>query len=379
MDKRFKRKITYSVLSVLNRAIPKKRRIVIYGGDRLNDNNEAIFKYLLDETYYTVICLATNHKRYDLRKNVKIVPCTNMNAIWYIMTSTVVLDSFLHAIRMIPTKRQLFIQMWHGTPLKRIDQNSEEKNGRYFTKILYPSAFYKDEFKKVFGANETQMLLGGAPRNDFLYRPYEGNYLRKFDGLKVIWMPTFRHGLGSAETVRDIPILDKNNIEELNKYLKNSNIYLFVKPHPHQQVSFSDLIKEEFRNIILINDSILDENNIMLYSFVGAMDALITDYSSIYFDYVLLNRPIAFAIDDIDEYQGNRGFAFRNPLEYMPGEKVYDYKGLVGFFDSLQTRQDNYEAERKRINNLANAYTDNKNCRRCQVLISKYLKREKKS
>ena len=370
-----KRVLVYSLLSAVNRVIPKKKRIVIYGGHRLYDNNEAMFTYLLENTPYDIICLATKHKEYELRRNVKFVPATNMNAIRYIMTSTVQIDSFLHAVRMRPCKKQLFIQLWHGTPLKKIDK-TQEKDGAYYTKILYPSKFYIREYIKTFAAKRKQMVLNGMPRNDFLFKPMRGSFLEKYDGIKVLWMPTYRHAFGTEETKRDIPVIDEKNIAELDSYLNEKGITLFLKPHPAQRGSFKGLIKENFRNIILIDDNMLDEHGVVLYSFIGAMDALITDYSSVYFDYLLLDRPIGFAIDDVEEYRRNRGFVFDNILDYMPGEKIYSFDELKTFFDHLHKGQDDYSEKRKKVNDLVNHWQDAGNCERCKVLIDDFMKQD---
>ena len=368
-----KRKLVYKSLSIVNRFLFKKKRIVIYGGDRLYDNNEAIFTYFLRNTQYDVICLATRHKSYKLRNNVRFVKCNYFTSTYYMATSTVMIDSFLHAIRMKPTKKQIFIQLWHGSPLKKMGQGSKERDGDYFSKILYPSEFYKIHFKEMFAAPDHKMVLNGSPRNDYLFEPFTGEYLSKHQGIKAIWMPTFRHGLGEEETTRDLPILDEGNVNVLNTFLKENEITVFIKPHPLQERSFRKILPDDFSNIVLIDDQSLDDNGIVLYSLIGAMDALITDYSSVYFDYLLLNRPIGFTIDDFDEYKENRGFLFDNPFDYMPGEKIHTLGDLITFFCHLKYRQDDYAEERARINALVNYWTDGKNCERLEKLVGKYL------
>ena len=63
-----------------------------------------------------------------------------------------------------------------------------------------------------------------------------------------------------------------------------------------------------------------------MYVLLRNADALITDYSSAYFDYMLLNRPIAFTVEDIEEYRKKRGFVFDNPFEYMPVRRLIPMK-----------------------------------------------------
>lgn len=106
------------------------------------------------------------------------------------------------------------------------------------------------------------------------------------------------------------------------------------------------------------------------------MDVLITDYSSVYFDYQLLDRPIGFAIDDVEEYRRNRGFVFDNILDYMPGEKIYSFDELKTFFDHLHKGQDDYSEKRKKVNDLVNHWQDAGNCERCKVMIDDFMKQD---
>ena len=64
--------------------------------------------------------------------------------------------------------------------------------------------------------------------------------------------------------------------------------------------------------------SSIQKQKMTVYTLLRNADGLITDYSSVYFDYMLLDRPIAFAIDDIKEYGDKRGFIFETPEDYMP-------------------------------------------------------------
>ena len=99
-----------------------------------------------------------------------------------------------------------------------------------------------------------------------------------------------------------------------------------------------------------------------LYELVAHADALVTDYSSIYFDYLLLNRPIGFTCDDMEAYGGNRGFVVDNPLELMPGMKIQNYPEFVAFAEKVFAGDDGFREERERVNNLVNADQDGQSC-----------------
>src|SRR5699024_6633597 len=103
----------------------------------------------------------------------------------------------------------------------------------------------------------------------------------------------------------NFPILNSKNITMFNEFLIKKNITIVIKVHPHQKNL--SLFKKQYSNIKILDDSMLDIN-VDFYNYIPAFDSLITDYSSIIFDYLLLDKPIAFAIEDYDEYLDKRGF-----------------------------------------------------------------------
>src|SRR5699024_2389007 len=109
-------------------------------------------------------------------------------------------------------------------------------------------------------------------------------------------------------------ISNKNDVSELNNILFEEKILLIIKPHPEQNLKYFDDIFTE--HIKVINNDDLLYNNVDLYALLSESDALLTDYSSVYIDYLLLNKPIGFTIDDINNYEKNLGFSVKDPLKY---------------------------------------------------------------
>ena len=88
---------------------------------------------------------------------------------------------------------------------------------------------------------------------------------------------------------------------------------------------------------------------------MGTTSALITDYSSVFLDYYLLNRPVAFTINDYEEYKDKRGFVFEDIKSLMVGSVICDSHDLLEFLESVMKSEDIYIEERKKINNKVNA------------------------
>jgi CDP-glycerol glycerophosphotransferase (TagB/SpsB family) len=174
-------------------------------------------------------------------------------------------------------------------------------------------------------------------------------------------MPTWRGLISSGtnrESTTDFPIIDILNIDKLNDYLQNNNNLLIIKPHPIQ------ISLDIFDNIKIITDFDLNSRDIFLYELFNEVDALLTDYSSVYFDFLLTQKPIGFTIDDFDSYEDKRGFVVNNPLEIMPGSKIRTFMELITFLKDLNNECDNYSEERKNINNLVNKYHDKNSTQR---------------
>lgn len=77
-------------------------------------------------------------------------------------------------------------------------------------------------------------------------------------------------------------------------------------------------------------------------------------------DYLILDKPIGFTIDDLSQYTKNLGFLVENPLDYMPGTKINTLHQMFDFIEEVCTEVDSYRSERDRVCKLFNKYKDNK-------------------
>ncbi|MDN6698934.1 MAG: CDP-glycerol glycerophosphotransferase family protein, partial [Staphylococcus equorum] len=191
----------------------------------------------------------------------------------------------------------------------------------------------------------------------------------------MIWMPTFRHhkngsrsDVGNFVTKGDLPIIEnKHSWKSLNSYLRKYNMMLIIKPHPAQSIQWFSA--ENNTNIRTVTNDDLFAHSIELYNLLGECDALITDYSSVYLDYLLLNKPVAFTTDDINEYRNNLGFLVDNIYDYMPGHKINNIEDFKIFIYDLANSIDKYEIKRLEVRKKFNKHLDGKSSER----ILRYL------
>ena len=119
----------------------------------------------------------------------------------------------------------------------------------------------------------------------------------------------------------------------------------------------------------------LNEKNVQLYQFIGSTDALITDYSSVYYDYLLTGKPIGLTVDDFEEYSKTTGFVFDEVFEYIIGEHILNCDDFVRFIDNVVSGKDDLLEKRNEMNKLFNYYHDNQSSMRVCDFIFEQLKK----
>ena len=117
---------------------------------------------------------------------------------------------------------------------------------------------------------------------------------------------------------------------------------MIVKIHPRQRINFEVSSRS---NIIYLDGKSV--KRLHAYKLLTQMDAMITDYSSIVFDYMLLDRPCAWVLEDREHYKID--YLMDNPDEYMPGEKIYKMDDLLCFLKDVSEGRDTYREKRREI------------------------------
>ena len=250
-------------------------------------------------------------------------------------------------------KNQVCVELWHGIPLKRMgllaknmDVKASMRTMKIWAKqadyVVSSSALYESLMSACVGITDDKFLRIGFPRIDALH---ESKLDKKaiirdlFQNVEVsssaklgIYMPTFRYELENEQVMADIEsgnflAVSDFDLQKLNAELQNLNQYLLIKLHPYEQ----KLVQADFElsNIAVLDNSYLSENDLDLYEILNQTDYLITDFSSIYFDYLHLNKPIYFLSNHLTEYVQARGLLL-DPYELVtPGKKVTSQAELL--------------------------------------------------
>lgn len=148
-------------------------------------------------------------------------------------------------LAIMPTKKQISVNYWHGTPLKKIN-GMLDKLGNYrydfFTYITAAAPMFQPVFVQAFGCRQDQVLLCGHPRNDYLFQTEEGLKQLGIDSAEYekifLWMPTYRKSRDgyiqdteeSCEEIGGLPLFaDVEELGELNRFLERQNCLLILK------------------------------------------------------------------------------------------------------------------------------------------------------
>ena len=220
------------------------------------------------------------------------------------------------------------------------------------------------------GEKPNQFIYLGYPRNDLLFenkKILEKNFKKTKKEKYIIVMPTYKQSNNNNDTGKIqkyiLPFVkQKKDLIELNNELKKINIKLIIKIH-HLQAK-DTYKKNNLSNIFYLEDKYLEENGINLYNLIGECDSMITDFSSIIYDFSLCNKPIGFLTSEKDDYLKNRGFLVDNIEDVMVGERINNQKDFIVFCNDVINQKDEYKEKRNELKKYSNKYLDNKNCKR---------------
>ena len=349
--------------------MPRNKRIWIFGstfGQRFADNPKYFYLYIrqYQSSEIDAVWISKNKEIIKLLKDNKLKGyyLYSLKGIWYSLRAKVYLyDNYSKDICFTLSGGAVKVNLWHGIPLKKIQKDnifdyarnprsrrewfrwmlrrmSDEKSSDY---VLTTSKHLIPIFSSAFQTKK--VLVTGYPRNDAIWKDKihvvssdkEERTLtivkqQKADKRLLLYLPTFR------ETEKKF--FDIIDGERLKQFLLKENLFLFIKLHLKSKQ------KEEFAKCASSNIYILDPQEDP-YPLLGDMDVLITDYSSIYFDFLLMDKPIVFFDYDLGEYMKSSREMYFPYADLTPGCKVENQEDL----ERAVLSADHYESERELV------------------------------
>ena len=354
--------------------IPLRDTIVFESCPVYTDNTKAVFEEMIRRELYKKYKFVWLHLGRDALPegvdHVKFVKYPGSNwlknqyVIYLLQTSRAVISC--NDIFTKTREDQYAFFLMHGAALKRV--KSHYLVPRELDDILSFSHYLAPLEEACMGCDPAKMRVLGFPRNDILLTSrLDVQKLfpdRAFTKL-IYWMPTYRqHKSGEIDTSSiALPIIyDEQIARKINDAAREAGVLVVLKPHFAQDVS--RLMDIDLSNLMLINDAFLAEHHVMNYELLGKADALLTDYSSVYHDYLLTDRPIGLCWDDYEEFEKREGFVVDVDTVMAAGEKIYTPEDLCGFINRLAAGEDALRTERTAVRNMIHDYQDADSSRR---------------
>ncbi len=296
------------IIFLLSHLIPKNKNIWLFSswsGYGFHDNPRAIFEKIINDSISKEVIWLSKSKKQVKEIIDQGYPCTylyGLRGIWKQLRAHIVV--YTHQVNgeylpFLISENVKRVQTWHGLPIKKIDaddQRDKTEKVRYLLKklvfrhlhnrndlVLACSESDRRIFSNAFRTPIDRVKITGYPRNDELCSTQPTTS----GPIKIIYMPTYR---GKANS--DFLILNElfKILDDFDKLLEKNNCLLSIKLHPIQKISENDLERiRKTRNVKFVT------NSNPIYKTLNEYGILITDYSGVYFDFLLLNKPIIMA------------------------------------------------------------------------------------
>lgn len=359
-------------------------RITLFTGNFSGSNTVALYKFL-----------KSNQNIFDVKLIIRSGN-NSLEELEFIKTSRFLIYTAYDPIKY--SDGQIVIQTWHGFPLKTLgvlNQNDcLRDNGIYVDSlarsdiVLSYSKTYQTFYNACFPTFASKYYITGMPRNDFLFLPFERvkeNLERIFGICKssekfILFSPTYKlSGYRGDDYLQTsyFEYLDQIFSDEFVSFLDEINSVLFLKLHPVEKrfLESSGLIKKIFQSVMnrqrifLIKDEDLKKNFTDLYELLPCFDLLITDYSSIAYDWLLTDKPVVNYIPDRELYKKQRNFLVE-PLElWVPGAIAKNVHELQREIQNSLSDKNYQKNKRELLKRIVHHYMDSKSSERVFNLI----------
>lgn len=332
---------------------PRSNKIWVFIGWFKNKERQTF----VDNSKYVFLNTANNHNNIRaiwIGNDSKICKILNENgyeaysvnslkgAYYSLRAGITVIDAIMPLRNWRYSGRSKTIQLWHADGIKKLAMKNKISIQNFFKFLYNPGLFKKFYFIITsssyirenfvcpsFGVTSESVKITGLPRYDSFFKDIKGQNIDLHEELNtnlkqvksqgaekiILYAPTFRRGKSLADQLSPL------NFEKLNKHLKEKKYYLGVSLHP--KFSASNWIPDKSYTNIFFSNPGYDQ-----YPLLKEFDLIITDYSSVCIDFLLLNKPTIFYIYDIEEYRKNEGLA-EEFWNHMPGPRVKTYNELI--------------------------------------------------
>ena len=365
-----KNKIIYSYYYLFYKVSPKMILFESFYGNSYSCSPKAIYEYMLtDERFkdFTFVWAFKEPNKYSFDERTILVKSNSRRYYKYLSKSKYWIVNLLINTGVKKKKNQVYVQCWHGTPLKKLRYDIEKDNilnsvsevrkrndldAIKFDYFISPSKFCTEKFTSAFNLKnlnkENIFIEKGYPRNDYLFN-YKKSDVKKIkkelniplNKKVILYAPTFRDNQVNENGYTYNVVLD---FEKLKKEISDEYVVLF-RAHYFIANKFNF---DKYNGFVYNVSKYEDINELYIIS-----DLLITDYSSVFFDFANLKRPELFYMYDYDDYKNNlRDFYIS--LKELPGPIVQSEEELIDEIKKIDSYNKKYKIKYENFNKKYN-------------------------
>ena len=353
-------------LALFVRADPKVVLFASFGGKSYSDNPRYLFEYMCDDKRFADYHFVWAFKTPFNMDGAETVKFNSIKYFYWLCKAKYWIFNSKMAPYYYKKSSQVYLQTWHGTPLKRLGHDIEDNGSTYYRShqsyaqmvkgydsdrehwdyLVSPNAFSTQAFSSAFSMPQENILELGYPRVDPLVN---GNQAVVAELKKQLGIPAEKKVILYAPTWRDNSFEMSGYTFKLQvdfykwqSYLGDDYVVLFK---PHYLISNNYQVPADLNDFVFLMNANADINAAYLVS-----DILVTDYSSVFFDYAVLERPIYFYMYDFDEYEHElRGFYLNVPQD-LPNDIDRTEQGLLEKIKNSDFDYDRLAAFNKEFN-----------------------------
>lgn len=309
--------ISIKLLSLFIRKDKNLILFVSFGGRKYDDSPRCIFeKMVLDKNFdnYKLVWAFINPKQHKVDSRAEIIKIDTLKYFVTCLKARVwITNSAITRGLSFKSNWTFYLNSWHGSPIKKMGEDINQGNSSFKSHgrnlidvMLSQSSFEAQIFSRVFNIPYENFRVYGLPRNDELVSRNNDNEINRIksildipqDKKVLLYAPTFREYIKDSNS--NCVIYPPINFNKWQRILGDKYIILF-RAH-YEVVKVMDV---QYDNFVKDVSQYPNLNELMLIS-----DTLISDYSSIFFDYSILGKPMLCFAYDFDEYASKRGLYF---------------------------------------------------------------------
>jgi CDP-glycerol glycerophosphotransferase (TagB/SpsB family) len=378
-----------------------KKLVVFYSKPAYSHNSKALYEYLREhQKDMECVWIVNTAAERGMLKSLGI-PC-HLKQTWgavLALARAAFVVSTHGDINLGLGRRAVHVSLWHGFSPKgigylrrnasRTRKRALRFSGNRIDLSIAPSPLCRPIISVSRNIPPGRIEVTGHPRNDWLFKNTSQADLSKLFGLDlstevnkvVLFAPTFRE-TKKGEVTGELAL---SYVEEmvhsrsLRECLKEQRAICIFKLHPKEEAFLPQLRSEIAHPFYVLTSNDLAAAKLDLFEIMGAVDLLICDFSSVYTDYLVLNRPIVFYTPDMDEFSEERGFKLEPIDLWMPGSLASNVEGLtITVKNGLQDPQV-FGEERQRVSRLLHQYRDGNSSARVWMEMEKLLPNRRNS